>query len=420
MNNYKNLSCLRCGYPASQERTFTGCPVCEAQGVCVNFTTVYPVQEEKDRLRAAFLKPEGRGLWKRREFLPVDLSIAPVSLGEGDTPLLRCRRLGDLLGIPELYLKNETVNPTWSYKDRLCSVAVSKALEEKAPVITVSSTGNHGAAAAAYAAAAQIPCVIFTVQSVPATMKTLMQSYGAKLIVLENSLDRWKIMRQCIEKHNWYPVSGFVDPPVGSNSFGIDGYKTIAYELWEQLGDLPDVIAVPSAYSDGMYGIYKGVQELNALELTTRRTQMVASEVWGSLSAALDGNLEGPPRVDSHPTISFSIGGGRNTYQGLYTLRASNGTAVRCGDEEVRTMQQLLACTEGIYAEAASVTALVALQKLAAQGRLQADQRAVAIISSSGLKDPGMTAETLPQPPLIKPTEESLAAALEHTYGFQL
>ena len=118
---------------------------------------------------------------------------------------MHLERLGKRLGLPRLFAKDESRNPTWSYKDRLCAVAVSHAVATGARVITISSTGNHGASTAAYAARAGLPCVIFTLASVPETMKTLMQAYGAAVVACPTSESRWQLMREGIERLGWYP-----------------------------------------------------------------------------------------------------------------------------------------------------------------------------------------------------------------------
>ena len=420
MSYLKGIRCPRCGHIGKPEEAFDGCPVCRANDVSVNFSTYYDYGGDEAALRTGFAKAEGPGLWSHREFLPVDDKASPVTIGEGKTPLLHCKKLGERLGLNELYIKNESLNPTWSYKDRLCSVGVTRAIQEGAPAVTVSSTGNHGAAVAAYAAAAGIPCVVFTVSKVPATMKTLMQSYGAYVFATEQSLDRWKIMRWCVKNLGWYPLSGYVSPAIGSNCYGVDGYKTIAFELFEQLGDLPDFIVTPSAYADGMYGIWKGVEDLHAVGLSQKPTRMVASEVWGSLKETLARGTDVPVAVPSDWSVSFSIGGPRGTYQGYAALKESGGCAETASDPETLAMQRLLASSEGIYAENASVTTLVAIQKLAAQGKIRPDDRVVAIISSSGLKDPATTARELPEVPVISPESEALREALGRFYGAKL
>jgi len=158
-----------------------------------------------------------------------------------------------------------------------------------ARVITISSTGNHGASTAAYAARAGLPCVIFTLASVPETMKALMQAYGAAVVACPTSESRWQLMREGVERLGWYPTSGFVTPPIGSNPYGIEGYKTIAWEIAEDLGwTAPAVVVVPSAYSDGLYGVWKGWTELQTVGLVKDAPRMVAAEPFGPLANALE------------------------------------------------------------------------------------------------------------------------------------
>ena len=263
------------------------------------------------------------------------------------------------LGLPRLYAKDESQNPTWSYKDRLCSLAVTHALATGARVITISSTGNHGASTAAYAARAGLACVIFTLASVPDTMKTLMQAYGAAVVACPTSESRWTLMRESVERLGWYPTSGFVLPPIGSNPYGIEGYKTLAYEVAEELGwQAPDRIVVPSAYSDGLFGIWKGMTELQALGWIKHLPRMVAAEPFGPLAYALERALEAPEAVEGGQSVAFSIASRYGTYQGLTALRDSRGAGVRITDEGVFEAQRALAREEGIFVEPSSATAL--------------------------------------------------------------
>lgn len=417
---YKGIRCIKCGHEMTLQEAFDGCPVCRGEESSVNAETYYDFGQDKVELAAGFKNAKGFGLWSHKEFLPIKPDSKMISIGEGHTPLLHAKKLGEHLGLNNLYLKLECMNPTWSYKDRLCSVGVSRAIQDGAPVVTVSSTGNHGASVAAYAAAAGIPCVVFTLSSVPSTMKTLMQSYGAYVFATDKATDRWKIMNWCVKNLGWYPLSGYVSPAMGSNCFGMDGYKTLTFELFEELGDLPDQIVVPSTYSDGLYGMWKGVKDLHEIGLSSKPTKMVAAEVFGSLKATLAAGTDEIQNVHAEDTVSFSIGGGRGTYQGYAALVQSGGYAENCPDDEVMPMQALLGRTEGVYAEAASTCPLVAIQKLAAQGKIKADDTVVAVITSSGLKDPSSTAKRMPEVPVILPESGELSAALSNNYGIKL
>jgi threonine synthase len=413
------LECLRCHALYEDQRLFTGCPRCAAGDINVNLT-VKLATEAIGPLTPESFPTAPRSLWRFRRLLPVGDAPA-VSLGEGATPLVHLERLGRRLGLPHLYAKDESQNPTWSYKDRLCSLAVTHAVATGARVITISSTGNHGASTAAYAARAGLPCVIFTVASVPDTMKTLMQAYGAAVVACSTSEARWTLMREGIERFGWYPTSGWVVPPIGSNPFGVEGYKTIAYEIAEDLDwTAPDVVAVPSCYSDGLYGIWKGWAELCALGLVKRRPRMLAAEPFGPLAHAQAQNLEAPEKVPGGTSVAFSIASPYGTYQGLVALRESGGQGVPITDEGIFEAQRALAGEEGLYAEPSAIVGLTAVMQLARARTLDPGHRIVVVLTSGGLKDYGASRAWLPPVPSAGPDFASTVDVLEDSYGLRL
>ncbi|KKC02956.1 threonine synthase [Mycobacterium nebraskense] len=310
-------------------------------------------------------------------------------------------------------LKDETRNPTWSYKDRLAAVAVTKAAASGASTVVVSSTGNHGAAVAAYAAAAGLRCVVLTVSSVPREMKILMQAYGASVVAYEKGPDRWSVMREAVDQFGWTPISGPMSPPIGSNPFGIEGYKTIAYELWRQLGEPPDVVVAPTAHGDGLAGIRRGFADLIALGLASRTPRLVAVDPFGAYARALQPPRESLPPIVKKPSMAFSVATTTATYQGLDAIRATDGTAVaEPSDDAIARMQLELASAEGLYAEGASVLAVLAAKQLAERSWIDPDERVVLLSTSTGLKDPNASAVHLPDLPVLEPTLAALAAAL--------
>jgi threonine synthase len=299
---------------------------------------------------------------------------------------------------------------------------VSHAVEIGARVITISSTGNHGASTAAYAARAGLPCVIFTLASVPDTMKTLMQAYGAAVVECPTSEARWALMREGVERLGWYPTSGFVLPPVGSNPWGIEGYKTIAYEVVEELGwTAPDVVVVPSAYSDGLFGVWKGFTELHHLGLVKAPPRMIAAEPFGPLAHAMERRLEAPETVEAPgPSVAFSIASRYGTWQGLAALRDSGGAGVRITDEGIFEAQRALAREEGLFVEPSSATSMTAVMQLAARREIDPDQTLVIVLTSSGLKDPGASRTWMPAVPAVGPDFDRLLATLREAYGLAL
>lgn len=402
------MRCPRCGLQAPEEQASFGCPDCALRGVGVNLSPAYTITPG-----ALPRDASQSGVFRFRALLPLASGDVPVSLGEGATPLVPLNRLGPRLGLHNLMLKDETRNPTWSYKDRLAAVAITKATASGASTVVVSSTGNHGAAVAAYAAAAGLGCVVLTVSSVPREMHILMQAYGACVVAYDNGPDRWSVLRAAVEEFGWMPISGLVIPPIGSNPFGIEGYKTIAYELWRQLGETPDVVVVPTAHGDGVAGIRRGFSDLIGLGLADRMPRLVGIDPFGAYARGLRSPEGEQPTVPTRPSMAFSVGARVATYQGLDALRATNGTAVaEPSDDAIAGMQRQLASTEGFYAEGASVLALRAAQQLAANRWIHPDEAVVVLTTSTGLKDPGASARNLAKLPVLEPTLAALEDAL--------
>jgi threonine synthase len=410
-----SLACLRCAreYPEpALELLGAGCPACAADGVPAHVLPVRDVAALRREPPALPRRAGEPGLFVHRDLLPLDPRTPAVSLGEGGTPVVDLPDLADEVGVGRLLVKDETRNPTWSYKDRLAAVSVTKATELGVDTVVVCSTGNHGAAVAAYAARAGLRCVVLTLASVPQAMKTLMGVYGATVAALRTGPQRWALMRELVAERGWMPMSGHADPPVGSPSYGIDGYKTIAYELFEQLPDVPDVVVVPTAYADGLTGIARGFDDLRTLGLADRVPRLLAAEPFGPLRAALDAGSERADPVAAAPSVSFSIASPVGTYQGLQAVRRSGGGAVAVPDDETVLAAQRRLGRHGLYLEASSAITLPALERWRQDGMVGQEDTVVLIGTSTGLKDVGATAAGLPEVPLIEPRPEALDAVI--------
>lgn len=412
------LRCIRCGAEYAVGPVFKGCPACLAKGLPTNVTVVYDMDEIRRHFDPKRLDNRPRTIWRYAEFLPADLDNA-VSIGEGMTPLLPVPRLARRLGIRHLLVKDESRNPTWSFKDRLASSAISMAKQMGAEVITGSSSGNAGSAIAAYSARAGIPCVMFTTQQFPLAMRVQMAVYGTKMIATPTIQDRWRMVEACVDQLGWFPVTIFVYPLVGSNPFGIEGYKSVAFELVEQLGRVPDHVVMPVGAGDAFYGTWKGFEEYRELGFIDSLPTMVAAEVFGPLENALAKNLDHIEEVPWGPTPAISVGLYTSAYQALHVLRESGGAARSPSTDEMIAMQRELAETEGIFAEVSSVISLCVAKRLVDEGTINDDDLVVAFLTSGGLKDPETTSKYLPPIPLIEPNLDALRSALESTYGFQ-
>jgi threonine synthase len=361
---------------------------------------------EYDLAVAGLRAGDDPGVFRFRDLLPIGPGPV-VSLGEGGTPLVALPRLGDDVGLRRLSVKDETRNPTASYKDRLAAVAVTQAVQRGASGVVVSSTGNHGASVAAYAARAGLPCVVVTLASAPQAMTVTMQRYGADVVALEKPTDRWVLMQQLVEERGWVPASGYVGPPSGSNPFGCEGYKTIAYELHEQAG-VPDVVVMPVAYGDAVAAVARGFEELRALEVTDRVPRLVAAEVFGPYTHAMREGYDATWAAPGGDSVAFSIATPYATRQGWDALVRTGGTAIHVDDEATLEAQRALAAREGLFVEPSSATAFAALPELVGRGLVTADEHVVVVATSSGLKDVPTAAQGLAPPPVVEPTLAAL------------
>lgn len=409
----KEVRCVRCGREMKTPY-WESCPHCREEGIQVNYKTIYECAGKK--LPGA--DNGENGIYRFKEFFPLEKDEPYISLGEGNTPLRKLTRLGEKMGLHNLYMKDDSKNPTMSHKDRMCSLIVSKALADHAPGVVISSTGNQGAATAAYASAAGLPCVVFTTPNVSPTMKILMQAYGAQVFVTPTMEDRGIIMEKLVHEMGYYPASGLANPPIGSSCFGVDAYKSIAFEVYEQLGgETPDWFVIPISYGDTLYGISKGMEDLKEMGYIERLPRLVGAEVFHAAEYNLAEGNAVPKEQPSKPSIQTSIATGWVTYQTLESIRRCGGTARSSSDDETLEMQKYLAKTEGVYAETASCASLAALEKLAEEGKVLPDEKVVVLISSTGLKTPEITQMYVPEVPCINPTIEDFKKAMKESYG---
>jgi threonine synthase len=413
------LTCPRCETEHAAGPLFDGCPACRRAGLGVNLWPRYDEAAVARTLTRDALARRPFDMWRYGELLPVDPARG-VTLGEGGTPLTELPRLAGRYGLGRLHVKDETRNPTWSFKDRLAAVAVTRAIEAGAPVVLDSSTGNQGAATAAHAAKAGLPAVVFTFGRVPWTMKVFMAAYGAMVLQIDDDQARRRTLEACVRELGWYPVCNFSDPPVGGNPYGLEGYKTIAFEISEQLGwRPPDVIVFPTDYGDAVARSAKALQELRRLGLIDRLPRLAAAERFGPLGQALAAGLDRVPPVPTGATVAISIDSDVSTIQALDAIRATHGTAVAVPEEAIIAAQLEAARAEGLFPEPSSACALAGARLLRERGWIGPDETVVALITSMGLKDPAATRPHVPEPPFVEPTVEATLRALRDVYGFR-
>lgn len=402
---FDGLRCIRCGFEVDAGPYFEGCPNCRDGDWAANLTAVYDLQAA----RKAWEERAGRGLWRYGGLLPVRDTRAIVTMGEGASPLIPV----EVPGLATALIKNEGVNPTWSYKDRMCSVAVTVAREMGARVIGVSSTGNHGASAAAYAARAGLDYVALTREDIEDPTLAFMQAYGGT-VFRTSRLGRWELLKFGVRELGWHAVSTYTAAPTG-NPFGLEGYKTIAFELFEELGRVPDVVAVPTCYGEGLTGVWAGFDLLHQLGLADRRPRMVAAEPAGGapLRHTLADSRDRVERVPAYTTVATSIGASVAGDQALHTLRSSEGAAIAVTDGEILAAQRELA-RQGVLTEPSGAAAFATLGRLATE-LADFDPRhelAVALVTAGGLREASKLRTQLPTVPIIEPNCEALERAL--------
>jgi len=386
-----------------------GCPATSTAGL------QYPLALDYDysRLPADFFDRDPYpGIRRWAELLP---PLAPgLSMGEGGTPLVAAPRLGAWAGYEgEIYIKDESRNPTGSHKDRLNLCAVSAAVLSGAPGVTVASSGNHGAAAAAYAARAGLPCVLFITEGTEPHLLRMVSAYGAAVVPLPRPLRR-VLMRELVHRAGYHPVSS-ITPVHTGHPFGPEGYKTIAWEIYRQLGDrLPAAVFVPTAYAELLYGVWLGFKELCQRGRVGSPPQLFACEpaAGAPLKAAL---AAGQPvvQVDEGPTAAYSIVVGANSYRGVLAVRESEGAALAVTDAEMLAAQAALG-REGLWAELSGAAGLAGLRQAAGQAF---DGPVVCLMTSSGLKDQGLPAPELPP---VAPTWDAVRQTLKDVYNLSV
>jgi len=328
-----------------------------------------------------------RTIWRWFEFLPIEDPAAIVSLGEGDTPLLQPRRLRARLGIAGLYLKNDTVLPTGSLKDRSNSVGLSKAKELGFKTAAVASTGNAAASVAAYAAAAGLNSVVLVPRATSPLKIVQARVYGATVVVVDGDFGQViKLYRDAVKEFGWYECL--------ANPYRIEGAKSYAYELFDQLaGQVPDWVIHPTASGTSLYGAWKGYNELLELGWIERLPRLVAAQSAAAapIVSSFDNGRVNVEPVVPQATIAESIRVGGASAAGdraLQAIRSSRGTAVALSDDEILQAQSLLASVAGIFAEPAAAASVAAASRLRRQGTIGADERVVCIVTAHGLKQP--------------------------------
>lgn len=334
-----------------------------------------------------------------KDYLPVSENTPMLTLNEGNTPLIRLDKLSRDWGI-DLYVKTEGANPTGSFKDRGMVMAVAKAKEEGSDAIICASTGNTSAAAAAYAARAGMRCVVVIPEGKIA-MGKLAQAvmYGAEVVSIEGNFDQALAMVRKISETEPFTLVNSVNP------YRLEGQKTAAFEICDQLGSAPDILALPVGNAGNISAYWKGFKEYNE-ERGTGLPRMHGVQAEGAAAIVHNRVFESPETI----ATAIRIGNPASWHLANAALSESNGKIDEVSDEEILCMYRKLASSEGIFAEPASCASLAGVYKQLRNGEIPHKTKVVAILTGNGLKDPNTAIECSPVKPVLLPNDERAVA----------
>ena len=364
----------------------------------------YNYKAIKSRMSRKTIEAGPQSLWRYVDLLPIQ-GEPTVGLYAGLTPLIRARNLGDELGLDKLYIKNDTVNhPTLSFKDRVVSVALTRALELGYDTVACASTGNLANSVAAHAAAAKMQCYVFIPHDLEASKVLGNLVYRPNVVEVEGNYD--DVNRLCSEiagEHKWAFVNVNIRP------YYAEGSKTLAYEVVEQLGWVaPDQIVIPMASGSLLTKIWKGLNEFHKLGLIDRMGTKVhgaQAEGCSPISAAYkQGRDFFKPVKPNTIAKSLAIGNPADGYYALKATAESGGAMDSVTDDEIVEGMMLLAQTEGIFAETAGGVTIGVLKKLVKQGIIKRTDTTVAMITGNGLKTQEAVMHAVGRPTRISPS----------------
>jgi len=375
----KRLECSACGREHEWSRLQNLCGSCNKP-----LFAIVDLAAASRTLRRETLRTRDKSLWRYREVLPLPADVGPVSLGEGGTPLLSAQRFADDV---DLWIKDESLNPTNSFKARGQSAAVTRAKYLGAKTIALPTAGNAGNAAAAYSAAAGLACEVFIPKDAKQAFIDECRLYGANVTLVDGLItDAGRMAAEKGGPLGWYDVSTLKEP------YRIEGKKTMGYELAEQFDwNLPDVIIYPTGGGTGLIGMWKAFDEMEQMGwIGSKRPRMVTVQASGC-APIVRAFEEGKRFADEFPNAQTTASGLRvpkaiGDFLILDALRASGGSAIAVTDEELITATKEIGAAEGIFCAPEGAACLPALKKLLANGSVKSNESVVLFNTGSGVK----------------------------------
>jgi len=388
------------------------CSVCgrvhkpgESEYTCVAcYTGVLEPMSLSSAVLAEPIFTESPGMWRYERLLALSPEALRPPMPVGRTPLVPGGRLGRQTGLANLFIKNDTLNPTGSLKDRATAVVLARAAEIGAAGIAVASTGNAGSSLAGLAASMGMPAMIFVPESAPRAKVVQALMYGARVFAVRGTYDdAFDLCVEACKRFNWYNRS------TALNHWTIEGKKTVAYEIYEGLGNrAPNMVLIPTGDGCVLSGVARGFQDLLDLRLIERLPRLIAVQASGSNAIAC--LLAGAPPPERVKTVadSIKVRVPRNGPLAVRDIRATGGRAIEVSDDAILTAVRDLASATGIFAEPAGAAALAGLQALRAEENIDREATIVLLVTGSGLKDIDAAAGIAPSPVVIEPSVDAL------------
>ncbi len=422
MNNLIGYQCSICGKEYGPKEIEYVCPDHGDEGL---LDAVYDIRTINQQISPARLSSQQNAaalnVFRYRPMLPVDSNVPELPLHIGWTPLYRSPGLEKMLGLQEVWIKDDGRNPTASFKDRASSITVMKALELRRDLITTASSGNAGAALAGMAASVKLPAVIFVPQTAPQAKVAQLLIYGAHVFLVKSNYDAaFELCLQASKEFGWYCRN------TGYNPITVEGKKTASLEICEQLtlakggragGWLaPDRIFVSVGDGNIIAGLHKGLLDLQALGWIEALPKLMGVQAAGAAAvynAWAAGATDLTP-VSGH-TIADSINVDlpRDGRRAVRAIRDTHGAALTVSDDEILEAMRVLAREAAVFAEPAAGAAVAGLLKTARNGQIGADESVVVVITGNGLKDVNSAIQAAGQPQIIEPSLDALKTALK-------
>jgi threonine synthase len=411
MDHVLGLRCVLCGAEYGVSEVDYVCPKHGDQGI---LDVVYDYDLIGRRLsREGLAQNPDYSIWRYSPLLPVEPDSPRPPLQVGWTPMYYAQRLGERLGLPHLYVKDDGRNPTASFKDRASAIAVVKVLELGREIVTTASSGNAAAALAGLAASVGLPTVIFVPETAPQAKVAQLLIFGATVILVQGTYDQaFDLCLAASKEYGWYCRNTAYNPYMS------EGKKTASFEICEQLGwQAPDRVFV--AVGDGCIigGLWKGFRDLMALGWIERMPKLMGVQAEGSavlVRAWQAGTEEIEPLVPHTIADSISVGMPRDRIKALRAVRETGGEYVAVSDEEILEAMRVLAREAAVFAEPAGATGFAGLQKLLRGGKIDPDERIVVLVTGNGLKDVPSAIKATGEPYRVEPKLEALDRCMMH------